>query len=165
MAGLDAVCTIAILIIPLVAGISILNNPRRTPLSIMAAILTLKPVFLTLIWMMLKYAITTPGTSQDAIYAGLETLSTIIVIAVAIFAFRSLFFGYEARQAAWLLLALDTLRWLSTLGLSTVDFMSDSVWLFGIASITMPTIFAFTAWVIADKEAERPPRKQKSADV
>ena len=160
MAGM-LLCFIPILIVPFFAGISILNNQRKTPLRIMAGILTLKPIVLTPILVMLD-------STFYSLNPGLAMSPAIIVTAVIVFAFRSLFFGYEARRAAWLLLALDTLRWLSTLGLSSVDFLSDPVWLFwlfGIPSIAMPTVFAVVALIIADQEAECPQRKRKTADI
>jgi hypothetical protein len=156
-------CFIPILFLPLIAGIAMFWGRVTTDLHLMAAILTLKPVFLTPIWfaIMRVFEISHPTLGKI-----LGILPAIIVTGLVIVKFHSLLFGYEVRQAAWFLIMLDILRWMSTLLLSFEPSgngkIMSSMYL---ASISAPTIFAIVASVIVARENARPPRKQKRAEV
>jgi fucose 4-O-acetylase-like acetyltransferase len=128
----------------------------------MAGILTLKPVFLTPLWLV---SMSVFETSHPKLGAALGILPAIVVTALVIVKFRAMLFGYDVRLAARFLIMLDILRWMSTLVLS---FEPSSASRMGgfivIASISAPTLFAFAALVIVVRENKRPQRKQKRAE-
>ena len=157
---LITLCFVPILLIPLFVGIGFFTGRGKTDLHLMAAILTLKPVFLTPVWfsIMTVFEISHPTFGKV-----LGILPAVVVTVLVIIKFRSLLFGYEIRQAAWLLIVLDVVRWTSTLYLSfstggTLNFSS-------FVSISAPTIFAFVALGVVAREDARPPRKQKRDEV
>lgn len=132
--------------IPAAIGLYLVAN-RRNEFSLMAGLLTLKPILTTPLWLMIISAL-----QGSAVIHALIPLFSILpgasltFIAVAIF--RRLFFG-PMLTSAMLLIVLDCLRWINS-GLltavgSSYNAIASMACIFGLIGLIFPTAYAVVA--------------------
>ncbi len=136
--------------IPGIVGLYLVTT-RPNDLSLMAGLLTLKPIVTTPIWMALLASLDRPaGNTMEPsyFYAILPGASLTLVAAVL---FRHLFSGPRAGRAQTLL-ALDCARWLN----SFLIFASSSntragplACVFALIGLALPTMFAVVALTLS----------------
>lgn len=163
---------IAPFVVPALIGIVLLARHSHNALSLMAGLLTLKPLLTTPVYFFLLIIVGSRLISFSfllpAIVAILPGASLTLIMAVA---FRSLLSGPRAGRA-WLLLGLDCVRWLNSflLGLyvagiaagklsaDKLSMLSDLDTLVGVSCVlglAMPTVFAVIAFLIIDTSRGR----------
>jgi hypothetical protein len=150
-------CT-PIVFIPVIIGFYVIYRKRGDALSQFAGLLTLKPLLATPIWASL---IKSPQESTTG-----SVLSTLIpgvglTLLLLVF-FSPLLLDSATRSAAWRLLALDCLRWLSSFGVviqaayyRSFPASSNVVCITMLLAIAMPAVFAFAALTITSRDREK----------
>jgi hypothetical protein len=120
---------------------------RRNDISLMAGLLTLKPILTTPIWFAILSTLPRPvhGLEPAHFLSILPGFSLTVLIAVV---FRRLLSGPHAGSAR-ILLALDCARWLNSFVISvqynlTMDTQSLAC-IFAVIGLALPTVFAVVA--------------------
>ncbi len=135
-------------VIPVLIGIGLWLDGRTAPFSRFAAVFTLKPILVIPLWFPVS-ALLTPLVPDHATY---RIGGTIFVTAVGLTVFILWHFRQQLTDAnlptVEVLFGLDSLRWLSTLGIVTIE---GGWWFFVPLSLAMPTIFAVVALRHASK--------------
>ncbi len=138
---------------PLVAGITLLRKPSKNALVWYAALMTLKPVLVALVWLVVILAqIQIPG---GIIMPIVPSVAMTLIFSILC---RKAFLNVETFPAARLLLGLDAVRWgISLLGLVLFSAnWGEQAWVLpvfclGIFAAGLPTIFAYSAPYLANK--------------
>jgi len=143
----------AILGTPLVVGIVLLRRPHKNALVWYAGLLTLKPVFIALLWLFIILAkISVPDGAMMVIApaVGLTLIFSLLC--------RSVFRNADLFPAIRLLLILDTVRWgAALLGLLLFSANRDQpawalpICFLGIFALGLPTIFAYAALYVVNE--------------
>jgi hypothetical protein len=147
-------CCAALIILPLWVGIKLIGEAQRgrDSLYLMAGLFTLKPMLATPLWAAL-YGI----RGRPSLFTVfLSILPAVLITTALVLIFRKVFAGPH-RSKAWGLLALDWVRWGSTL-LMMLSSLTESelALVFMIASLLMPSLYAIVAYRITSKVIEYP---------
>lgn len=133
--------------VPAAIGLFLVVN-RPNELSLMAGLLTLKPILTTPIWFALISTLPSPVENLEPAHF-LSILPGASLTFTIGFAFRGLLSGPRAGHAR-ALLALDCARWLNS-SLIFLPYGGDSVetgsllCIFALIGLTLPTVFAVVA--------------------
>jgi hypothetical protein len=152
-----------IFFIPAIIGSILIAKGTDLDLSRMAGWLTLKPILTTPVWFV-SLAVSAILLGESSFPGRAWILAVISILPGAsltmctVLLFRSTLFRPRA-YAAWLLVALDCVRWLNTflltLGSASWPRSRDLIDLIGPATpmigIAMPAVFAIIAYVVARK--------------
>jgi hypothetical protein len=146
--------------IPAVIGLYLVAN-RRNELSLMAGLLTLKPILTTPLWLLIISSL----QGAAGVHLFLPVLSILPgagLTALAFVIFRSLFYGPRS-TSAMLLIVLDCMRWINS-GLltatgSSYNVFSSSACFFAFVGLIFPTAYAVVALTttMTTHEQERRP--------
>jgi len=135
--------------IPAAIGLYLVRH-RRNELSLMAGLLTLKPILTTPLWLMIL-SFLDGRAGGEALIPLLSTLpgASLTVLTLAIF--RPLFFGSGATPAR-MLIALDCMRWInSSLCLGGINALpynqatGTATCIFALIGLIFPTAYSVVA--------------------
>lgn len=139
--------TFPLLLLPLIVGVYLLWHSSSSPLTYFAALLTLKPLLATPLWLALIELSVMPSWTHpipDVVLHALPGLSlTILIVWICRASLKA---QYAGRIAT--LLVLDTVRWSSSVLSQTMNRPYGSQLLF-ILSVSMPSVFAVAAWLLS----------------
>ncbi len=134
--------------IPAAIGLYLVAN-RRNDLSLMAGLLTLKPIIATPLWLVIISSLQ-GSTVGDALIPLGSILpgASLTVLALAIF--RPLFFGSRSTSAR-MLIVLDCIRWINSCLLTGANFRpyKDAIGplacIFALIGLIFPTAYSVVA--------------------
>ena len=136
--------------VPAAVGLYLVAK-RSTDLSLMAGLLTLKPIVTTPIWFAILNTFH-PYPNELGFANFLSILPGASVTVMIVILFRRLFSGPRAGGAR-VLLVLDCIRWLNSflliLPYGGNTQIGSLVCIFALIGLTMPTVFAVTALMIS----------------
>jgi len=138
-----------------------LNRPHA--LGRMAALLTLKPILATPLWL----AILSAEPQPSPLRAGLSALPGLTLTLLIVWACRSVFSGSTAGPA-WSLLGLDGLRWLNSAALALTvsgrysQATGSLACLMAQIGLALPSLFALAALAVSVPQGEAPPERPKA---
>jgi len=142
-------CTLPFLLVPLAIGAYLLSRSSTSPLTYFMALLTLKPLLATPLWLLLVQLSVDPTWTDPIPKVGLYSLPGIGLTLLIVWACRARLKGQPAGIIA-ILLVLDTFRWGSTVitqaGYRPPPPTGEILF---ILSLTMPSIFAIVAWLLS----------------
>jgi hypothetical protein len=134
--------------VPAIIGLYLIVR-RPSDLSLMAGILTLKPIVTTAIWLAIIRRLTADSPLQPAHFLSIlpgASLTLIIVLT-----FRHLCSGSKAGDAR-VLLMLDCARWLNSF-LYVLPYDNTGIGvltcIFSVVGLALPTVFAFVALTLS----------------
>jgi hypothetical protein len=141
-------------VIPVLVAGGLWLDGRTFPFAHLAAIFTLKPVLVVPFWFpimaLLKPIISDQANYRISVTIALTAISGTVII---LWCFRR-HITEVTFPAIEILFGLDTLRWLSTLGLILIE---GGWWCLLPVSLTLPTIFAAVAfWQVRRLKRARP---------
>ena len=137
-------CVFPFLLPPLIVGGYLLSRLSSWPLQRFVALLTLKPLFATPLWLALLELSVQPSWAHPIPDTLLHALPGISLTIFIVWVCRA---SLKAQSAGLIatLLVLDTIRWGSTV-LSQAANRPYGTEGLGILSVTMPSVFAIVAW-------------------
>jgi hypothetical protein len=135
-----------LLVLPLLIGGYLLSRSSASPVTTFMALLTLKPVLATPLWLGLVQLSATPSWTDPIPDALLYALPGIGLTLLIMLSCRASLKGQSAGLIVILLL-LDTLRWGSTVLTQGMDRPPGAEFLF-MLSLMMPSVFAIVAWLL-----------------
>jgi len=136
-----------LLVLPLIIGGYLLSRSSPSPLTHFMALLTLKPLLATPLWLILAQLSVMPFWTHPIPDVLLQALPGISLTLLIVWVCRARLKGQPVGIITTLLV-LDTLRWGSTVFSYTPDrpFGGESLFLL---SLAMPSIFAVVAWLMS----------------
>jgi hypothetical protein len=141
--------------IPLLAGVFMLAVHRRNLFTWLAVLLTWKPLIATWVVLWVGWQVSPTDKGGLSIPVAMAAISPAILITLwLVYVFRDVF-SSEAREAVWVLLVLDTVRWGNTFVLLVMGALESGtismLMCLAFVGLVMPTIFA----VVAERLAQR----------
>jgi hypothetical protein len=128
-------------IVPSVVSYALWNDPHQLPFSRFAAVYTIKPLIVLPVNIPIAFLFAQVFPSTQSIGWPIA-LSAVSVTLIILWFFR-LQINPSNRPAVTTLIVLDTLRWMSTVGV--VSFAGLLSWL-SVISLILPSVFAAIAW-------------------
>ena len=151
-----------LLFLPLLAGGYLFGRSAASPLTYFMALMTLKPLLATPLWLVMIQLSVTPSWAHPIPDVVLYALPGISLTLLITWTCRARLKG-QSTSIITTLLILDTIRWGSSVLSQTLNRPYGSELLL-LLSVSMPSVFAIVAWLIdrgltrteANTEAVRP---------
>ena len=145
-------CLLPLLFLPLLVGGYLFGRSAASPLTYFIALMTLKPLLATPLWLVMIQLSVTPSWTHPIPDVVLHALPGISLTLLIVWTCRARLKGQSAGIITTLLI-LDTIRWGSSVLSQTRNRPYGSELLF-VLSVSMPSVFAIVAWLI-DKRLAR----------
>lgn len=142
--------------IPALVGLYLIVT-RPHGLSLMAGLLTLKPIVTTPLWIALLFVTFRPPVGSMPLPDSITILPGASLTLIILIVFRKVFFGPHA-GAALTLLVLDCARWFNSylmLLLRRWEGAAAYQWIFVLLGLTLPIVFAAVAFTVSRAAARQ----------